>query len=214
MTNLSNTIQEKFVPGTDTKDSVVVTFGGRYNDLGAIPPFEFLRTLNKSIPQIDSYYYIDGNQCWYHKGIIGISENIPDTVTYLKSKLNKYKNIYFIGASAGGYAAILFGSLCEVTKVIAFKPQTHLNDPSTYTRKQYTFLKEKDERFMEIKQYMNNKTEYILYCGSGETGNHDCNMCYRVEDVNVKIVTKDGKLDLKDMRNCGELEKLLIKEIT
>lgn len=205
--------QELFVQGTDTKDSVIVTFGGRNNDVAGVPPYEFVRTLNKILPEIDQYYYIDGHQCWYHKGIIGISNNIPESVEYLKSKFSKYKNVYFVGCSAGGYAAILFGSLCEVTKVIAFKPQTHLNDPSTYTRGQYTFYAEKDERYMEIKQYMNEKTKYILYCGSSESGNHHCDMCHRVADVgDVEINVKSGKLELKDMRDSGELSSLFLKE--
>ena len=206
-------IQELFVEGTDSRNSVIVTFGGRGNGFAGVPPYEFVKTLNKTLPEIDQYYYIDGHQCWYHKGIIGISNNIPQSVEYLKSKFSKYKNVYFIGCSAGGYAAILFGSLCNVTKVIAFKPQTHLNDPSTYTRGQYTFYKEKDERYMDIKQYMNKKTKYMIYCGSGEDGNHHCNMCHRVENSGqVEIFVKSGILDLKAMRDSGELGNLFVKE--
>ena len=94
-------------------------------------PFEFLTYLSKTYSRnTDLYFYIDKNQCWYHKGIEGISNNIDETVIYLKTliKKNNYKKIIFMGVSAGGYA-ILFGSLCNVNSVISFIPRTKLVNP-------------------------------------------------------------------------------------
>ena len=33
-----------------------------------------------------------------------------------------------MGVSSGGYAAILFGSLCHITNVISFVPRTNLKE--------------------------------------------------------------------------------------
>ena len=55
---------------------------------------------------------------------------LDDTIEFIKSKITakKYNKIIGIGCSAGGYAAILFGHLLNFDKVIAFSPQTVLNE--------------------------------------------------------------------------------------
>lgn len=57
------------------------------------------------------------------------SKTIGETLSMLKSIISEYdyKNILFIGNSSGGYAAILFGTLLSVSKILAFVPQTFLN---------------------------------------------------------------------------------------
>ena len=94
--------------------------------------------------------YVDPKQCWYHKGIEGISNNIDETTEDLKDKINKrdYKKIIFMGVSAGGYAAILFGSLCHVTKVISFIPRRKLK------------AKIVDKKYEKLKNIINTDTDY------------------------------------------------------
>lgn len=55
-----------------------------------------------------------------------------------------------MGVSAGGYASILFGSLCKVSNVIAFVPRTKLINPI-------------DIKYNDLKNIINNKTKYILH---------------------------------------------------
>ena len=108
--------------------------------------------------------YVDPKQCWYHKGIEGISNNIDETTEDLKDKINKrdYKKIIFMGVSEGGYAAILFGSLCHVTKVISFIPRRKLK------------AKIVDKKYEKLKNIINNDTDYWLY-GSLSVKNNDGN---------------------------------------
>ena len=55
-----------------------------------------------------------------------------------------------MGVSAGGYASILFGSLCEnITHVISFIPKVVLNTPY-------------DKKYANLKTVINTKTRYIL----------------------------------------------------
>ena len=105
--------------------------------------------------------YVDPKQCWYHKGIEGISNNIDETTEDLKDKINKrdYKKIIFMGVSAGGYA----GSLCHVTKVISFIPRRKLK------------TKIVGKKYKKLKNIINNDTDYLFYgCLSvkNNDGNH------------------------------------------
>ena len=44
------------------------------------------------------------------------------------SSVKRYRKKVSVGASAGGFAAILFGNLLEFSKVIAFNPQTVISE--------------------------------------------------------------------------------------
>ena len=67
---------------------------------------------------------MDKNRNSYHNGIVGISNNIDETLPHLQAQIAPYSNVIFLGVSSGGYAAILFGSLLNVKSVLAFIPQT------------------------------------------------------------------------------------------
>ena len=99
--------------------------------MGGIPPFEFLNYLSSIYKNThDLLFHIDKNQCHYHRGLDGITKNIDETILYLNNMIQHYEKVIFIGVSAGGYAAILFGSLCKnVHHVIGFIPQTILQNP-------------------------------------------------------------------------------------
>ena len=86
-----------------------------------------VKTLNLLYPNYDKLFLQDNTSRWYLYGIDGISNNVNQTKIYLQNILKKYNNITFIGASSGGYAALLFGSLLNVDKVVSFIPQTNLN---------------------------------------------------------------------------------------
>ncbi len=181
-------------------DTLIISFGGRAKEFGGILPFEFLNFLNKNFTEFDKHFYVDIHQVWYHKGIDGISSNIEETVAYLGSRIEKYKNVIFLGISAGGYAAILFGSLLNIQKVIAIVPQTYLHGD------------EFDERYTNLSQYINNKTNYYIY-GDEEVADknhaHHFSHCTNVDNApNVLVIKKKG-IDMRKMRDSGELLTML-----
>ena len=64
---------------------------------------------------------------WYLKGI-NASINSPEKLSkFLQQETKGYKHIITIGSSAGGYAAILYGSLIGAHEVFAFNPQFEIN---------------------------------------------------------------------------------------
>ena len=70
----------------------------------------------------------DISDAWYNKGLLGLTQNIEQTSTYLKNIIEQQnvKKVVFLGASSGGYAALLFGYLLEVDEIHAFGAQTKI----------------------------------------------------------------------------------------
>lgn len=185
---------------TFNSKKLIVAFGGQVLKMGGIPPFEFLNYLTKLYTeQVDLIFYVDLYQVWYHKGLQGITNNIPETSEYLKKIVVNYEQVVFMGTSSGGYAAILFGSLCNVSNVIAFKPQTIVKNPI-------------DQKYQNIKPYINNGTQYLIYADlsvQDEYDGHHINQCLNIQEFsNVKIVQKPY-VDLKHMRDAGEIKNIL-----
>ena len=59
---------------------------------------------------------------WYLKGINDEIGSIEKLYEFLKAETEGYQ-VITVGSSAGGYAAVLFGSMLNATRVLAFNPQ-------------------------------------------------------------------------------------------
>lgn len=68
----------------------------------------------------------DLDSAWHHFGIRGISNDIFGTIAFLKEKIaeKKYDKIICAGIFAGGYAALLVGSIIRADEILAFSPPT------------------------------------------------------------------------------------------
>lgn len=178
--------------------TLIISFGGLGLQFGQIPPFEFLKTLQQIVPQYTKHFYIDIHRAWYHHGIDGISTDIETTQLYLSNIIKSYDKVIFIGTSAGGYAAILFGSLLNVDKVIAFIPQTVLErDHSPYAN---------------LNSFINSTTSYYVFGDPNAIDPTDLH-CYShcmnlAQHPNVEIIPKRN-LNLPTMRDTGELQTIL-----
>ena len=107
-------------------DVLLITFAGMgWKD--SIPTFIFYNFL-KSYTNIDKLFLRDINCRYYIAGIKNSTTSFKDTLAMYKELISrkKYKRIVALGCSAGGYAAILYGQLLGIDKVIAFSPQTVL----------------------------------------------------------------------------------------
>ena len=181
---------------------LMVCFGGMTQTLGGIFPFEFKNFLLSTYEdKYDCIFYVDKNQCWYHRGLLNITNNIDETADYLNKKIQKgnYNKVIFMGSSAGGYAAILFGSLCKVNHVVAFYPQTKLKHAI-------------NPLYKDLQQIISSNTKYILY------GTLEDNSLNKVHDIsqytnitcypNVHLIIQQS-VNLKHMRDVGILKKII-----
>jgi predicted esterase YcpF (UPF0227 family) len=182
-------------------NKLIVCFSGMALKFGGILPFEFLNYLSSIYTDCDLLFYIDKNQCWYHKGIHGITNNIDYTILYLNKIIEdgNYEKVIFMGTSAGGYASILFGSLCDnMNNVISIIPQTIINKPI-------------DSKYSNLKNIINKNTKYIIY---GDTSiqndnHHHIRHCENIECFsNVKIIKNNG-LYMKQLRDNGSIKKII-----
>ena len=92
------------------------------------------------------------------------SEPVDDICFYLSQLMRKYNQTLFTGISAGGFASILFGSLCLVDVVVAINPQTTLYD--FYAGHLITIGKKNplcdNSNYYDLKPHINTKTNYYF----------------------------------------------------
>jgi hypothetical protein len=184
--------------------TLIVSFAGHGLLYGGVPRIEFSKFLKQHFSHIDAQFYVDYNCKSYHKGIQGISNNIDETVDYLKDKFKHYERVICLGASAGGYAAMLFGSLLNVDTVIAFIPQTTLRS------------KERDEKYRDIAPHINTSTKYNIFADESildENNCHHISQCERISMFPNVQLTKLKGVNLATMRNNGILLDIMTKII-
>jgi len=106
--------------------TLLLAFGGMVGRIG-IPPFEFF-SLTGSMP-VKRLFVRDLRQAWYHRGIPGHGSTITQVADSLSALLERAEidRLVVAGTSAGGYAALVFGTLLGADSVLCFAPQTVLD---------------------------------------------------------------------------------------
>lgn len=106
--------------------ALLVLFGGIAGGV-SMPVFEFFR-LTSTMPG-KKLFLRDPLRSWYQRGIPGIGESAADVGEFLADVIAQAQvdRVVMTGASAGGYAAMLFGAWCHADQVIAFSPQTFID---------------------------------------------------------------------------------------
>ncbi|MBX9726640.1 MAG: hypothetical protein K2X09_05185, partial [Rickettsiales bacterium] len=105
---------------------LIVSFGFYAADNN--PRFDFYGRLKKveqlSGRPLGKLLVRDSSQLWYLNGIPGVADGVDATATALAHMIEALKpsHVITIGQSMGAYAAILYGALLKVDKVIAFGP--------------------------------------------------------------------------------------------
>jgi esterase/lipase len=175
-------------------DTLVVSFGGSSLKFAHIPPFEFLNFISKNFTDVDCSFYIDKHKCFYTKGIDGISKDEDETIEYLKDKIKGYKKVIFLGISAGGYAALLFGSKLNVDKVLVWGAPTLLEQG----------------KYKDLVPVINDTTQYFMRSLRSTMEIHSTEFTKRIEALNKPNVSVNyNKEKPKEMRSDGRLFKVL-----
>ena len=106
--------------------TLLLAFGGIVGRIG-IPPFEFF-SLTGSIP-VKRLFVRDLRQAWYHRGIPHHGATLPAVAESLGRLIAAHEvgRLVVAGNSAGGYAALVLGTLLGADTVLCFAPQTVLD---------------------------------------------------------------------------------------
>lgn len=106
--------------------TLLVLFGGIAGGV-SMPVFEFFR-LTAGMPGKKAFLR-DPRRGWYQLGLPGVGPAAQDVRRYLDRVIAEadVERVVMAGASAGGYAAMLFGAWCRADQVLAFSPQTFID---------------------------------------------------------------------------------------
>lgn len=199
---------------------IFVLFSGL--GVGANPPTFIFSKFLSNYTNVDKLFLRDLGKQWYLNGLGGISSNVEQTADFLREKIDGYARAVFIGCSAGGMAAILYGELLQPDKVLAFAPQTVLSDAK---EKEYN-----DTRWLDYLRVLRQNVadpEYLdLKCMepySARIDIHYSSGCEvdrlhagRIAGKNLKLFSHDGTdghLIALHLRDNGSLRTIIENEI-
>ena len=109
----------------------------------------------------DILFIRDISDAWYNKGLKYLTNDIDTTVIFLKKLTKDYTDILTLGSSSGGYAALLFGSLLNVKKILAFSPQSII--PRGYPFNDKINLKGVDNKYFDLTYWINKKSDIQIF---------------------------------------------------
>lgn len=104
---------------------------------------------------------------WYIEGINEQINNPEKLFSFLKEETEGYK-VTCLGSSAGGYAAVLFGSMLNANKILSFNGQFEIQSLLKSSKEEVNPLlfrnKEKDvKQYFNIKPYINIQTPIFYF---------------------------------------------------
>jgi hypothetical protein len=105
--------------------TLLIAFGGLDMRIG-MPPFEFF-ALTDGLP-VKRLFLRDTRHAWYHRGVPQHGDSLTATADALGELIATLdvERLVTAGASAGGYAALAFGTLLGADTALSFSPQTTL----------------------------------------------------------------------------------------
>jgi hypothetical protein len=203
-------------------ENLLASFGGINQNLG-MPVFEFYNSI-KDI-NCDKIFLRDFHQSWYQKGVDDNINNIDKLIVFLSNETNTYKKVCFLGNSMGGYAALLFGNILKVNKILAFAPQTFIDKTNRLLNLDFRWKKElknvfdssyKRSEFFDLKKYfISTKNQFknaeIFYCPSHRLDRVHAERLKMLPNVSLRMIKEGNHAIVKTLRDNGELKKIILK---
>ena len=132
----------------------------------------------------DVLYIRDIQDAWYNKGLKFITTDIDSTVLFLKNFIKDYDKVLTLGGSAGGYAALLFGSLLNADTILAFSPQTIIPREKPFPDED--LLLGVDKKYFDLRPIINSECKINIFYSSGYKS--DTNAALRLKDFpNIRL---------------------------
>ena len=203
---------------------LAVAFGGIAMSVGGIPPFEFFRVLNEAEPA-KKLLLRDRSQSWYHRGVDGFADDIAGVEAALRQIVEREqpRKLVMLGASAGGYAALLFGRLLGAAEIHAFGPQTFIGPGLRLRHLDYRwgrlwlslmlsgrYQPRYGDLYRVFKRTPSEGSRVVVhYCDSDRFDNAHARRLGRHPDVELRRYDEGGHFIVKHLRDTGQLKPLL-----
>jgi hypothetical protein len=208
-------------------DVLLIAFAGLHTDR-VVPSFHW-RGVFEHLP-VKRLFVRDLNQFFYQRGLPGYSTGILGTADYLAGVLerNRIRHTLCLGASGGGYTALLMGHLLRALEVHAFSPLTRLpsRTPSQMVqlalhgngwmfRRQWAlyFDPSLDRETLNLSDYLrpgNGHTAYHLYYGSLHERDRRHSLAMAgVPGLTLHAYDSDDHQLVSQLRDRGELADII-----
>ena len=194
-TTHSHTLEHLFDFELDS-DILIISFSGRGGELGGMfnSRYPFITNNVKT----NKIFIMDKSDSWYHNGIDALTDDINETISFIKTlkERKKYSKVLCVGASMGGYMALLAGRLIGATNILALSAQTFLD---TKNRNKY-----QDDRWDKSIGELNTlNREYLDLKPLYDDFDEDCNIEIHYSK-NIELDEIHAKyLDNKNIKTIG-----------
>lgn len=104
----------------------VIAFAGLAQLIGGMTTYNFMNSLKGTDANV--IFVRDPRRSWFNGPIDGIGRNaaeISRTLSSLVSGLDT-KDLYLLGTSSGGFAALAYAKMLNAKRILAFSPQTNI----------------------------------------------------------------------------------------
>jgi hypothetical protein len=197
-------------------DILIITFAG-FGSKDSKPTFIFNNFLREY--KIDKLFIRDLKCRYYLLGLGKHSNDIITTVEFIKSIYShkKYNKIIVIGCSSGGYASILYGNLLQVNKIIAFSPQTIINEnkkilgDNRFENTCNDIIKKIDKDYKKYLDLNNIDTNIDTEIHYAKYNKEDKIQAENLKNNKIKLYSYNTNNHLLaiELRNNGELKKII-----
>jgi hypothetical protein len=187
------------------------------------PPFDFFQ-ITTGVPA-KRLFVRDPLRIWYHRGVPQIGDSIPDAAASLKGIVTEEgaERVIAIGSSAGGTAALVFGTLLDADLVLCFAPQTLLDrdwlasigdDRWNRRLRRLDELGGADPRYGDLREALlrdrTSETAYgVHYPASHAEDVHHAKRLEGVPGMELHPHEEHAHMFVRALQNSGELEHMI-----
>jgi pimeloyl-ACP methyl ester carboxylesterase len=202
--------------------TLLLTFGG-LGSFGREPSFEF-GSVTREIP-VKRLFVRDPHQSWYHRGTPQQGTSLESVAESLGTLLSQHdiERLVVVGNSAGGYAALVFGTLLGADTVLSFAPQTVLDCDILaemgdhrwdWRLRPLTAKAALEARWCDLRVALplarHTDTRYKVYFDETIPGDRlHAERLRGLEGVQLYRFGRGGHNLVRDLRDCGALERVL-----
>jgi hypothetical protein len=206
--------------------TLLLTFGGM-KSLAGLASFEFVN-LTQQLP-VKRMFVRDPRQSWYHRGMPQHGTDLASVAGAVGDLLTEHdvERLVMAGNSAGGYAALVFGTLLGAQSVLCFAPQTVLDSRILAEMGDHRWddmlapLVKKgalEPRWLDLREALptarHTDTRYNVYFDvKSEVDRLHAERLRGVEGVRLYRFGRGGHGLVRELRDCGALERVLRKAL-
>jgi hypothetical protein len=133
-------------------------------------------------------------------------------IKLIKKNLNKTKVDYAIGFSMGGFNAIIFSTLHNVRKVIAFSPQFSIHPKISKDKSFLNYASRiKEWKYPQLK--FSENTDYLLIFGDSSLEKYHASLIPEKKNIRIVLIKDCDHQSIKKIKRSGKMYKLINKFI-